>query len=366
VGRGQDRRAVGEVEQRLAEAGADQAPVGLGEQRLGDLVTAARPVVERGLERVEPGLDAVVDVADVTSQEPRPEAEQHQADEHERHPVGGHVEHGQEAAEEHQRRSQVADEHEHQHRRAPDDEQRPEVLERRNGQAHEPPRAHDQYLARVAQVGGDEDDQADLGQLGGLERDRADLDPQVGAVDLGADARHAREHQQPEPDEGDRVAIALEHAVVAYEQDHRHERNQAHDEPLRLLARQRVVDPVDDDEPEAREQRHQREEVRVGVGEREPQEDVRGQAQPEEDRSIGERDVAEDVLLLDEDGRKPAGQQKRGRDEAEQLAVARAHRSCPVSSCRTRSVASLRERSSLSSSDRRRVVGTCDATTPEL
>ena len=127
------------------------------------------------------------------------------------------------------------------------------MLERRDGQAHEPPRAEHQHLAGVAQIGRDEDDQADLAQLGRLERDRSDLDPQVGAVDLGADAGQAREHQQPQADERDRVAVALEHAVVAYEQDHRGEGDQPDHEPLRLLARQRVVDAVDDDEAEGRE-----------------------------------------------------------------------------------------------------------------
>ena len=41
---------------------------------------------------------------------------------------------------------------EHHHRRAPDHEQRPEVLERRDRDPGDAPRADDQHLARVAQV----------------------------------------------------------------------------------------------------------------------------------------------------------------------------------------------------------------------
>ena len=173
-----------------------------------------------------------------------------------------------------------------------------------------------------------------------------ELDAEVGAVDLLADPGHARQQQQQQADERDRVAVALEHAEVAQQQDRRREQDQADDEPLRLLARERVVDPVDDDEPEAREHAHEREHVRVRVGQREADHEVPGEAQQQEDRAVGQRDVRELLGLLDEDRGEPGGQQQRRRDQRHQLAVAGAHDSiCPRSSWITRFSASSFERS---------------------
>ena len=144
----------------------------------------------------------------------------------EREAAGGDVEQGQEGGEEHQRAAQVADEDEHEHRGAPDDQQRPEVLERRQGDPEHTPGADDQHLAVLAQVAGEEDDDADLRELGRLEGERADLDAEVGAVDLLADARQARRQQEQQADDGDRVAVALEHVVVAQELDRQREEDE--------------------------------------------------------------------------------------------------------------------------------------------
>ena len=102
-----------------------------------------------------------------------PTHEQGHADDDEREAAGRHVEQGEEGGEEHQRAAQVADEDEHEHRGAPDDQQRPEVLERRQGHAEDPTGADDQDLAVLAQVAGEEDDDADLRELGRLEGERA-------------------------------------------------------------------------------------------------------------------------------------------------------------------------------------------------
>ena len=169
VGRRQQRRAA-HGQQRLAEAGAEQPAVGLGEQRLRDLV--ALLLDQRRLERVEPDRHAVLDVAARSGTSQAPTANSDQPDRHEREPVGGHVEQRQEAAEVHQRRAEVLDEEEQEHRRAPDHEQRPEVLERRDRHAEHPPRALHQQLPRVAQVGGEEDDDRELAELGRLELER--------------------------------------------------------------------------------------------------------------------------------------------------------------------------------------------------
>ena len=84
-----------------------------------------------------------------------------------------------------------------QHGQAPHHQQRAEVLDRRDRDAEEAPRAHDHDLARVAQVAGQEDDQADLGELGRLEDAQArDAHAEIGAVDLFADAGQPGQDEQ--------------------------------------------------------------------------------------------------------------------------------------------------------------------------
>ena len=139
----------------------------------------------------------------------------------------------------------------------------------------------DEHLAVVAQVAGEEDHDRDLGELGGLEGDAADVDVEVGAVDLLADPRQARQHGREDADRGDRVAVALEHAdaVRAQREDRGGEQDQPDHHPLRLLARQHGVDAVDHHDPHAREHGDEREQVGVGVGQREADHEVRRQAQ---------------------------------------------------------------------------------------
>ena len=137
------------------------------------------------------------------------------------------------------------------------------MLERRERDPGEAPRADDEDLARVAQVGREEDDDRDLRELGRLEGDRAHVEGQVRAVDRVAEPR---KEQQDDPPQRDAVAVALEHAVVlAQRDDRRREEDQPDDEPLRLLAREVLVEAVEHHEPEAREHRDEREQVGVGV-----------------------------------------------------------------------------------------------------
>ena len=184
-------------------------------------------------------------------------------------------------------------------------------------------------------------------------------DAEVGAVDLLADPGHARQQEQQQAAGRDRVAVALEHAEVAQEDDRRREQHEPDDEPLRLLARELLVDPVDDHQPEAGEHRDEREQVRVRVGQREADHEVPGEAQAEERRAVGQRDVRELLRVLDEHRREAGGEQERGGDEREQLAVAGAHSSLPRSRARTRSSASSRDRSWWSVNVARRAGGTC-------
>jgi len=319
------------------------------------------------VERVVPRLDAVVHVADVRAEKPGAGREQQQPDGGERHAAGPHVQHGEEAAEEHQRRADVADHEQQHHRAAPDDQQRAEVLQRRDRQPHEPPRAEHEHLPRVAQVAREEDDDRDLRELRRLEGERPEVRAEVGAVDLAADPGQPGQDQHPDAGQRDHVAVALEDRDVAQQDDRRGEQEEARDEPLRLLAGQRLVDPVDDDQAEARQRGNQREQVRVRVRERHAHDDMARNAEREERRAVGQRDVGQRVRALDEDRREAGRDQQRRRDQREQLAVALAHRvlTRPSSSWRTRLMASSCERREWSSSLRLRAGGIVAATTPE-
>ena len=262
-----------------------------------------------------------MDVGHGRGEEPGADQEHRHADDDEREAAGGDVEQGEEGGEEHQRAAEVADEDEHEHRGAPDDQQRPEVLERRQGDAEHPPGADDQHLAVLAQVAGEEDDDADLRELGRLEGERADLHPEVGAVDLLADPRQARRQQQQQADGGDRVAVALEHVVVAQELDRQGEEDEAEDEPVGLVAGEALVDPVDHHQAEGGQQGDQREEVGVGVGQAHAQEDVGGEADREEVGAVDEAEVAEAGVLLGEDRGEAGAEQQGDRDQGDELPV---------------------------------------------
>ena len=208
--------------------------------------------------------------------------------------------------------------------------------------------ARDEQLPRVAQVARQEDDDPDLRELRGLEGQRAEVDPEVGAVDLRADARDARQQQEQQAAGGDQIAVALQRPVVAQQQDREREEREPDDEPLRLLAGQVVVDAVDHDQPDAGQHGDDREEVRIGVRDARADDEMRGQAEREEHEAVGQRCVGDLIALLDEDGSEAGHHQQRRRQQAEELAVASAHcvPTLPSSNCRTRSSASSRERSS--------------------
>ena len=146
----------------------------------------------------------------------------------------------------------------------------------------------------------------------------------------------------------DRVAVALEHPVVlAQRDDRRGEDDEPDDEPLRLLAREVLVEPVEHHEPEAREHRDEREEVRVGVRQRHAQHEVRGEAQAEEERAVGQRRVrSRTVVALHEDRGEARGDEQGGGDQREELAVALGHRGGQAARARARARGRPRRRAS--------------------
>ena len=112
------------------------------------------------------------------------------------------------------------------------------------------------------------------------------------------------------PDRGDQVAVALEHVVVANEEDRHREQGRAGDEDRRLLQGQAVVDPEQHHEADRREQRAEREQVRVGVGQPGADEQVDAEADGEEVAAVDQAEVADLVRLDDEHRREPGGDQQ--------------------------------------------------------
>ena len=180
---------------------------------------------------------------------------------------------------------------------------------------------HDEHLAMLPQVAGEEDDHRELAELRRLEGDRADVDAEVGAVDLRADPGDARQEEQEQPAEHDQVAVALEHEVVLEEDDRRHEQDQPDDEPVGLIAGEGLVDPVEHHQPDGGQQRDEREQVGVGVGEPDAQEDVRAEADGEEVGAEDQAGIGELVAADDEDRGEAGDQQAGDRDQPEQLPV---------------------------------------------
>ena len=119
-------------------------------------------------------------------------------------PRGRHVEQREEDPVVEERAPQVVRLDDDEHRRAPDREQRPEVLQASLGE----------HLPLLAEVAGEEDDQHDLGQLAGLELDSADVHPQAGAVDPLADQRESGQEEEPDRRQPEEVLVALEAPVV--------------------------------------------------------------------------------------------------------------------------------------------------------
>ena len=120
--------------------------------------------------------------------------------------------------------------------------------------------------------------------------------------------------------ERDQVAVALEDVVVAKEDDRRGERGEAQEEERRLLDGQALLDPVEHHQADRREDRAEREEVRIRVRERRAQEEVRRDADREEVAAVGEAERA-DLVRADGEHRREAGaHEERDRDQREELA----------------------------------------------
>ena len=99
--------------------------------------------------------------------------------------LGGDVEHHHEDAEQQQRAAEVALEDQHRGSTAPrPPAPGPRSRPRGSSRPGHPAAGQRQHVALVDQVGGEEDDQADLRELAGLDGEAGQPDPDLGAVDL--------------------------------------------------------------------------------------------------------------------------------------------------------------------------------------
>ena len=160
------------------------------------------------------------------------------------------VEHRREHREEEQRRPEVALAHHDQDRDAPRQYEWPEVLERGKRDAGDAVHAAPEQLAFVDEVRGEEHHEQHLGRLAGLEVQRSDPDPEPRAVDGLADARREREHERHDPEEEERVAVALQRADAAHHDERDHEGGDAGGRPPGLDAREVAVEARDRHEPD--------------------------------------------------------------------------------------------------------------------
>ena len=94
------------------------------------------------------------------------------------------------------------------------------------------------------------------------------------------------------PASGDRVAVALERAVVAQEaRSSRQKSSRPNTNHCACSRASSLVDPVDHHQPERGEHGDEREQVRVGVRQPRADEDVREHAAAEEEQPVGRRRV---------------------------------------------------------------------------
>ena len=181
----------------------------------------------------------------------------------------------------------------------------------------------------------------------------------------------SRQQQQPDARRRDRVAVALQHVVVADQEDRDAEEREADHEPLGLLARQLGVDPVDQHQPDRRQAAAASGNMYGSAfGSRARMKRCASTHRPEEERAVGERGVGDVLGACGQHRREPGRHEQGHGQQPEQLARARRHQfpapasSRPRSSARTRSTASLRLRHSWSSTRLRRAGGIARAGMP--
>ena len=182
---------------------------------------------------------------------------------------------------------------------------------------------HRQRIARGHQVSGEEDRQRDLAELTGLEGERTDPDPDPRAIDGAADPREHRQEQQHDAREHRNVAVSLQHAVVAHDDQYGDRDGDGHARPDDLPDARAVparcagrdVDPVDLGDADPVEHCGNRQDERVGLRRDDPHHEVHGEhehGKTRREHDDGRVDMTERAQLHEDDRKRhdPAGEEQ--------------------------------------------------------
>ena len=150
---------------------------------------------------------------------------------------------------------------------------RAEIATARQVDAGESPAGKCQRIALGHQEAGHENDEQHLGEFAGLDGEAGEPDPVARTVDLAEPGgQHRRNREQREAEQHRGVGEALESAVVAHDDEHRDETDDADGAPRELQRgvgtvglRRDEIEAMDQHEPKAVQQRRARQQQRVGV-----------------------------------------------------------------------------------------------------
>src|SRR5581483_5987887 len=189
-----------------------------------------------------------------------------------------------------------------------------------------------------------------------LELEPADVHPEPRAVHRLAEPRQERHEEQRDRAEPEEVLVVLEQAVVAAQtEQHEREDDDTDDDPRSLLQRIVRAEAVDLDQPDRGQQRRDREQIRIRVGNGEPRNEVRREIEREEVRRVRERRARHVGLQRDVDRRESGRGDEADDDEIEELAVAARERQ--RRSPQTSRTAAIASKSSIISTRRTRAAG---------
>ena len=210
-----------------ADAATEQATIGKRVQRLHELIARAA-WIGKG---VEPDCDARLHVRKERVEAHAADGDEHDADEHVGEPAGADIDHHEEDAEEQQGASQVALEDDDEHGDDPHRKQRYERAEVRILEAGAATTHDAQQLAIVGEIGGEKQDDENLGNLARLERKPENRQPDARAVVFRSDKRNDRQQQQYEAEEQAGVLVTPQSLDAGYENDGRDHERDAGKEP---------------------------------------------------------------------------------------------------------------------------------------
>ena len=129
-----------------------------------------------------------------------------------------------------------------------------------------------QHLTALAKIAREEDHEQDLGELTRLDLQPCDPNPEARTIDLRT--QQNRHQQEPDGDGTTRIAQRFESANIAEGNNHTDEEHQTKHDPEALVTRKRGIDAVDLDQPERRQDSSDREDVGIGVWQRDANDEV--------------------------------------------------------------------------------------------